>query len=254
MHRLLVCFTRNILVPLLATAIPFFQYSSAQNIKVVKKTKIYRQQIKEDSNYLMIELKDIIPSIQYELHYATPNNFTRKQLYKNGQITFLRLPAAAALQNVQRDLQALGYGLKIYDAYRPYKATKKMWDLIKDERYVANPAKGSGHNRGLAVDLTIIDTRSVKELDMGTGFDNFTDTAHHTFQILPPVVLQNRVLLRTLMEKHGFRSLQTEWWHYSWPNNHNYDVLDLDFNELRRFTKPLSPSVRAASDRPGPKR
>lgn len=183
---------------------------------------------------MMIELKELIPSIQYELLYATPNNFTKKQLYRNGDITFLRRPAAKALQKVQIELQRLGYGLKIYDAYRPYGATKQMWELIKDERYVANPAKGSGHNRGLAVDLTIVDLRSREELDMGTGFDNFTDTAHHSFTHLLPEVLKNRALLRSLMEKHGFKALQTEWWHYSWPNNRNYDVLDIEFRRLRR--------------------
>ena len=252
MHRLLNCFTRNILVPLLATAIPFFHYSSAQNINVVKKTKIYRQQIREDSNYLMIELKEIIPGIQYDLRYATPNNFTGQQLYKRQDATFLRLPAARALSSVQRDLQSLGYGLKIYDAYRPYHVTKKMWGMVKDERYVANPAKGSGHNRGLAVDLTLIDLRSGKELNMGTGFDNFTDTAHHSFAHLPAGALKNRELLRTLMEKQGFKALETEWWHYSWPNNRNYNVLDIDFSKLRAAGKRAAPSAPSSSGPPAP--
>lgn len=252
MHRLLVCFTRNFLVPLLATAIPFFNISLAQNIKVVKKTKIYSQLIKEDSNYLMIELKDLIPGIQYELHYATPNNFTQKQLYKNKDVTFLRLPAAKALRNVHHELQRFGYALKIYDAYRPYSVTKRMWDLVKDERYVANPLKGSGHNRGLAVDLTIVDVATGKELAMGTSFDNFTDTAHHSFTGLPAAVLKNRALLRTLMEKYGFRALSTEWWHYSWPNDRNYDVLDLDFNTLRDAAKPWASSAPSSLNRPIP--
>ncbi|HEY1112830.1 MAG TPA: M15 family metallopeptidase [Chitinophagaceae bacterium] len=238
------------MVPLLATAIPFFNFSLAQNIKVVKKTKIYSQLIKEDSNYLMIELKDLIPSIQYELQYATPHNFTKKQLYKNKNATFLRLPAAKALCNAQYELLCLGYGLKIYDAYRPYHVTRRMWDLVKDERYVANPARGSGHNRGLSVDLTIIDVATGKELDMGTSFDNFTDTAGHSFTGLPTSVLNNRALLRSLMEKHGFRVLHTEWWHYSWPNDRNYDVLDLDFNTLRNASKPSALSAPSSSNLP----
>lgn len=240
------------MVPLLSTAIPFFNYSLAQNINVVKKTKIYSQQIREDSNYLMIELKDMIPGIRYELHYASANNFTKKQLYKSNDATFLRLPAAKALRNIQSELQPLGYALKIYDAYRPYSVTKKMWDLVKDERYVANPSKGSGHNRGLAVDLTIFDPATGKELDMGTPFDNFTDTAHHSFTCLPSDVLKNRALLRTLMEKHGFRALATEWWHYSWPNDRQYDVLDIDFNRLRNVPRPLATSAPSASSRPVP--
>lgn len=241
------------MVPLLATAIPFLNYSLAQNIKVVKKTKIYCQRIKEDSNYLMIELKDLIPDIQYELLYATPNNFTKKQLYHNDDATFLRLPAAKALRNVQSELQRLGYGLKIYDAYRPYRVTERMWDLIKDERYVANPAKGSGHNRGLAVDLTIIELATGRELDMGTSFDNFTDTAHHSFTFLSSAVLKHRTLLRTLMAKQGFKVLETEWWHYSWPNDRNYEVLDIDFRKLRNATRPSATSAPSSLGLPAPK-
>jgi zinc D-Ala-D-Ala dipeptidase len=221
------------LVPLLATAIPFLQFSFAQNIKVVKKTKIYRQQLEKDSNYFMIELKETIPDLVYDFPYATEKNFTGSTLYTDSTVTFVRLPVAKALQKVQNELQVQGYGLKIYDAYRPYAVTKKMWELVRDERYVANPAKGSGHNRGLAVDLTIIELQTKKELDMGTGFDNFTDTAHHSFKDLPSSVLNNRLLLRRLMEKQGFRALETEWWHYSWPNDRNYDVLDIDVKKLK---------------------
>lgn len=175
----------------------------------------------------------MVPDIVYDFPYATKNNFTGSKLYNNGSVTFVRLPVAKALAKVQKELRNLGYGLKIYDAYRPYTVTKKMWEIIRDERYVANPAKGSGHNRGLAVDVTIIDLQTMKELDMGTGFDNFTDTAHHTFKNLSPTVLSNRLLLRGLMEKQGFKALETEWWHYSWTNDRNYDVLDIDFKKLK---------------------
>ena len=108
-----------------------------------------------------------------------------------------------------------------------------MWELIGDERYVANPAKGSGHNRGLAIDLTLI--KEGKEVAMGTGFDNFSDSANHEFSQLPEDVLHNRKRLKAVMEKHGFRALETEWWHYSWPNDRNYDVLDLRFKDLRKM-------------------
>jgi D-alanyl-D-alanine dipeptidase len=182
----------------------------------------------------MIELKSVMPSLDYDLRYATNNNFTKKQLYKNGKTTFLRSPAAEALKKAQQELATKGYGLKIFDAYRPYSATKKMWDLIHDERYVANPTKGSGHNRGLSVDLTLIDLKTGKELDLGTGFDNFSDSAGHAFSSLPADVLQNRKLLKETMEKFGFKPLQTEWWHYSWPNDRNYEVLDIDFKKLRK--------------------
>jgi D-alanyl-D-alanine dipeptidase len=108
---------------------------------------------------------------------------------------------------------------------------------VTDERYVANPTKASGHNRGLAVDLTIIHLKTGVELDMGTGFDHFSDTAHHSFTQLSPTVLQNRKLLKEVMQKYGFNFLETEWWHYYWPNDRNYDVLDLDFKKLYKFTQ-----------------
>jgi zinc D-Ala-D-Ala dipeptidase len=204
----------------------------AQIIPVIKGKKMYCKEVRKDSSFAMQELKAVIPNLLYDLRYATNSNFTHQQLYKKGDRTYLRKPAASALKEVQNELTIMGLGLKIFDAYRPYSATKTMWDLVGDERYVANPKNGSGHNRGLAVDLTIIDLNTGSELDMGTGFDNFTDTAHHNFTNLPERVLKNRVLLRGLMEKHGFKALSTEWWHYSWPNDKNYSVLDIDFKKL----------------------
>lgn len=207
---------------------------SSAGLQVTNKYKAYLKQVEVDPEKQMIELKSIIPGINYDLRYATKNNFTREILYKSGENTFMRLRAAEALKKVQEELSKKGYGLKIFDAYRPHSATKMMWELVKDERYVANPAKGSNHNRGLAVDLTIIDLKSGEELDMGTGFDNFTDTAHHDFKKLPADALSNRKLLRDVMESQGFKTLETEWWHYSWPNDKNYEVLDISFGKLNK--------------------
>src|SRR5574337_147003 len=119
-------------------------------VKPVKKIKIYWQEAAADSMQRMIEIKTLVPNVIYDLRYATENNFTHTKLYKGGKQTFLRLPVAHALQKVENDLNQRGYGLKIFDAYRPYSVTKKMWDLIHDSRYVADPSNGSGHNRGLA--------------------------------------------------------------------------------------------------------
>ena len=183
----------------------------------------------------MVELKGQIPGIVYDLRYATINNFMRRLMYPAGtNLTYMRVPAVNASQKVQEELNTQGFGLKIYDAYRPYAVTVKFWELVKDERYVANPSKGSGHNRGIAVDLTIIDLKTGKELNMGTGFDNFTDTAHHTFTQLPPEVLKNRELLKSTMVKYGFRVYTEEWWHYSIPDAGKYEVLDLDFKKLKK--------------------
>lgn len=211
---------------------------SSYGAEVLQSPAAFRTTTMADSNKHMVELKTIIPAVVYDLRYATTNNFVKRAMYPVTTVhTFLRAPAAGALSNVQKELNAQGLGLKIFDAYRPYAVTVQFWELIKDERYVAHPAKGSGHNRGLAVDLTIIELTTGKELDMGTGFDNFTDTAHHTFTSLPVTVLNNRKLLKEVMLKHGFQLFETEWWHYYWPNNRNYEVLDLDFKKLKRITR-----------------
>ena len=219
-------------------------YSIAQNgqankygLTVLFDKNEFLTEVKKDSSQAMVELKRLIPNLKYELLYATNKNFTKQRMYPKGTTqTFLRLPAAQALSGVQRDLNARGYGLKIWDAYRPYSVTVAFWELIKDERYVADPKKGSGHNRGIAVDLTIIDLKTGRELDMGTGFDNFTDTAHHAFQQLSAIILENRMLLKTTMEKHGFISFASEWWHYSLPNPASFAVLDIPFKNLKKYT------------------
>ncbi|MBK7289847.1 MAG: M15 family metallopeptidase [Chitinophagaceae bacterium] len=124
--------------------------------------------------------------------------------------------------------------MKIFDAYRPYAVTVKFWELVKDEDYVAHPRNGSGHNRGVAVDLTIINLSNNNELNMGTGFDNFSDTAHHNFTKLPEDLLKNRTLLKSTMEKYGFRAYEKEWWHYSWPDAAKFEILDIEFKKLMK--------------------
>lgn len=213
----------------------FTQDSTFKRPPVISEWREYMQLVEKDSSQKMVELKSMIPGLVYDLRYATKNNFMHRRMYDAGTITtYLRLPAARALQQVQQELAVKGMGLKIFDAYRPYAVTVKFWELVKDERYVANPAKGSGHNRGIAVDLTIIDKKTGKELDMGTGFDNFTDTAHHAFTSLPATVLQNRQLLKSLMEKYGFKPLDSEWWHYFIPESSRFAILDISFNKLKK--------------------
>lgn len=195
----------------------------------------YKKQVKKDSLKRMVELKIMIPGIVYDLRYATSNNFIRRMMYPAGtNETFMRLPAALALKKVQAELSMMGLGLKIFDAYRPYSVTVKFWELVHDERYVANPSRGSGHNRGIAVDLTIINLKTGKELTMGIGFDNFSDTAHHAFTDLPEEVLQNRELLKSTMQQYGFKPLDSEWWHYSFPGSDRYEILDIDFKKLKK--------------------
>lgn len=201
---------------------------------VVKDPKVLQQEIKQDSNKQMVNLIKVIPGLVLDLKYATENNFMHQKLYPPVHITFLRKPAADSLKKVAEELKKQHLAIKIFDAYRPYSITEKMWEKVKDDRYAADPSKGSGHNRGTAVDLTLIDLNTKKELPMGTGFDNFSDTAHIDFMDLPKDVLNNRNILRKIMEKYGFIQLTTEWWHYYLPNSSSYELLDLSFSDLRK--------------------
>ena len=180
----------------------------------------------------MVDLKRTVPLLVFDLRYASDNNFMHQKLYPSITTTWLRKAAADPLIKIQQELNETGLGLKIFDAYRPYSVTEKLWEPVKDDRYAADPKKGSGHNRGIAVDLTIINLKTNKELNMGTGFDNFSDTAHHGFINLSKEVLENRLLLKTQKEKHGFKVLDTEWWHYYLPNSNEFELLDLNFKQL----------------------
>jgi len=157
-----------------------------------------------------------------------------KNLYpKNTNSTFLRKRVYQALVLVAKDLAKRGLVLNIFDAYRPYYITELIWIQVNDERYAANPAKGSSHNRGIAVDLTIADAKTKQLLPMPTGFDNFSDTAHQGYMEVDSERIKNRELLKRVMQKYGFIPLQTEWWHFSWPVSGNYEVLNLSFDQLK---------------------
>lgn len=197
---------------------------------VITNAKQLQKTVLENPAKQMVDVKKNIPDLILDLRYAGTNNFMHKKLYPAITTTFLRWPAVDSLKVIQKQLSQSGFGLKIFDAYRPYSITEKMWKPVQDDRYAADPKKGSGHNRGVAVDLTIINLTTKEELDMGTGFDNFSDTAHHAFNNLPEEVLQNRLLLKTVMEQHGFKALDTEWWHYSLPSAKDYELLNISFD------------------------
>jgi len=182
-----------------------------------------------------VEAQKINPHIRLDLRYATKNNFLHQAVYPQARC-FLRYEAAHALSDVQKELENIGLGLKIFDGYRPLSVQKKMWKIMPDARYVANPAKGSRHNRGMAVDITLVDSTG-KELPMPTGFDCFTSRAHHDYMELPADVRRNRWILKTVMEKHGFRSIRTEWWHYDFKGWKKYPVENVSFEELLKREK-----------------
>jgi zinc D-Ala-D-Ala dipeptidase len=201
-------------------------------LQVVSIPALYKQSVAADSNQAFIDIISYIPGIRRDIRYATAANFTHHVLYPYAGV-FLRLPAAKALSAVQRELNNQGLGLLIYDAYRPYSITEKMWEIVPDDRYAANPRNGSGHNRGVAVDLTIVDLRSGKPLTMPTDFDDFTEKAHHAYPVSDTTIAANRTLLRSIMEKHGFIPLTTEWWHYYLKDYKQYPLMNIPFSSLK---------------------
>ncbi len=176
----------------------------------------------------LVSIQQVNPHIHIDIRYATLNNFANQKLYPSGKICFVRRSVAVKLDAVQQELETQGLGLKIYDGYRPLSVQKKMWAIMPDENYVANPTKGSRHNRGAAVDITLVRADGT-ELLMPTAFDDFTEKAWRTAtKDISDEALRNRTLLQSVMEKHGFSGLKTEWWHFDEIGWERYEILDID--------------------------
>jgi D-alanyl-D-alanine dipeptidase len=182
-------------------------------------------------HYGLVNVHERNPHIVLEMRYATSNNFTHTALYDRAEC-WLNAVAAARLDAAEQDVEQQGLRLKVWDCYRPLSVQKKFWSLVPDERYVANPAKGSRHNRGAAVDLTLVAADGT-ELPMPTAHDDFTVRAHRDFRDLPADVLRNRALLEKVMVKHGFVPMPTEWWHFDSEGWDSFPVMDVDFGSLR---------------------
>ncbi len=177
----------------------------------------------------LVYLGDVDSTIATDVRYATKNNFTHQVLYSTDRV-YLRKIVAEHLKQVNNYVkEKYGLQLKVFDGYRPLSVQKKMWAIVPDSRYVANPKNGSRHNRGAAVDVTLIDSLN-NELDMGTGFDDFTEKAHFDYPDLTPEQKKNRKILRQAMEKFGFVGLKTEWWHYDFKGWRKFHILDKTFN------------------------
>lgn len=208
----------------------------AQHYKYLDSTKIsgtarYKRQVKANPDKQLVEIKQYIPSIVLDIRYATPNNFMHRRMYQKAK-AYARLPVVKALQEVETDLKTRGLGLKIYDAYRPYTVTVQFYEMTTDTNFVANPRHGSKHNRGCAIDLSVINLKTGKELDMPTGFDSFSKKASANYPTLTKLQLDNRELLKTVMQAHGFTVLPTEWWHYDFNGWREYELLDVPFSAL----------------------
>lgn len=180
----------------------------------------------------LVEVKKIIPNVVLDIRYATTNNFTGQILYDSPRC-FLRRAVAEKLLGAQHEYNRVGLGLKIYDAYRPLSVQKKMWAIYPHEGYVANPAKGSRHNRGAAVDVSLVTLPEKKDVLMPSGYDEFSQRAHRDYTHAPPEAIRHRALLERVMLQNGFIGLPTEWWHFDDANWRDYDLSDVDSSRLK---------------------
>lgn len=207
------------------------QEKKNQELLIINDMHAYQSSIKADKNKELVEIKKLIPNIKLDIRYATKNNFAKKAVYKQAR-AFARLPVVEALQKVQNELNKSGVGLKIFDGYRPYSVTVTFYELASDKNFVANPKDGSRHNRGCAIDLTLIDLKTGRELEMPTPYDSFAPEAAADFNKLPEQVIKNRELLIKTMEKNGFKVLSNEWWHFDFNGWKNFEVMDIPFEKL----------------------
>jgi zinc D-Ala-D-Ala dipeptidase len=182
----------------------------------------------------LVELAQLDPTIRLDIRYATANNFTGRQLYDQPR-AFLIAAAADALIRAHNAAKAMGFGLTIYDAYRPWRVTKALWEATPPgpkRNYVANPKRGSKHNRGCAVDLTLNTLSNGGQVAMPSGYDEFTIRAHRGFNDAPAQALFHRNLLAQLMEAQGFRGASNEWWHFDFAGWPNHPIMDIPFAQL----------------------
>ena len=190
-----------------------------------KKSPVLLDINKETDDNAFVNLKNYSNDFVFDMKYATADNFLKEQVYPCDEC-FLRVKTIKALLHANQAFIAKGYRIKLYDCYRPLAIQKKMWKIVPNPTYVANPKKGSIHNKGGAVDITLVDSLGV-ELNMGTGFDFFGPEAGHNYTDLSAEILANRQLLKSIMLQYNFKSFDSEWWHYNLNNSATDEVSNL---------------------------
>jgi D-alanyl-D-alanine dipeptidase len=182
----------------------------------------------------LVELKRLDPRIRLDIRYAKSNNFLGRPVYKEAR-AFLQRPAAEALVRANRALRQKGYGLMVFDGYRPWSVTKIFWDATPDDKkiFVADPSQGSKHNRGCAVDLTMFALKTGRPVTMPGEYDEMSDRSHINYGGGTAESRRLRDLLRSAMEAEGFAVYEPEWWHYDYKDWKEYPILNVSFSQIR---------------------
>ena len=224
-RKLLIAIIILNLIVILIIGVGGFKYlmseGEAQIVAADINSKTQNQEIKQDD---FVDIRKYIPDVEIELRYATTNNVTKSVLYENAN-AYLRKGTADKLKEANNQFKKLGYRIKIWDAYRPTAVQKILWSRVSDNRYIANPNGGSIHNRGAAVDITLVG-KNGNNISMPTDFDGFTKLADKDYNDVDKEKVKNAKLLENVMEKYGFQSIYTEWWHFDDRNWKSYAVVD----------------------------
>jgi zinc D-Ala-D-Ala dipeptidase len=183
----------------------------------------------------LVELIKLDKRLKLDIRYATANNFVGRPVYTEAR-AFLQKPAAEALKRAHRRLRKQGYGLLVFDGYRPWAVTKLFWEITPEDKkqFVADPRRGSRHNRGCAVDLTLYDLKTGREVEMPSAYDEMSERAHPNYQGGRPEQRRPRDLLRAAMEAEGFTVYENEWWHFDYKDWREYPILDVSFAEIEK--------------------
>jgi D-alanyl-D-alanine dipeptidase len=181
----------------------------------------------------LVDLATLDPTMRLDIRYATSNNFLGRPVYAEAR-AFLQRPAAEALLRAHRWLKTKGYGIVVFDGYRPWSVTKLFWEATPPEKrqFVADPATGSRHNRGCAVDVSLYDLRTGRLVQMPSGYDEMTERAHPSYRGGARRARRLRDLLRRAMEREGFAVYEHEWWHFDYKDWRRYPVLDIPFSAI----------------------
>lgn len=209
-----------------------FGQNNSYGLKVISDTSTYLKTIRSNPENRLVDITAECRGIRLDIKYAGKGNFLKEAVYTSA-VAYARLPVVKDLCIIQAELEKQGLGLKIFDAYRPYAVTLLFYDRIKDSTFVASPYTGSRHNRGCAIDLTLVDLKTGKELVMPTDFDDFSPKASPVYSTLPAEAKRNRDLLISIMEKHGFTVYPAEWWHYDHKGWQSYELMDISFDQLK---------------------
>ena len=219
---------RKPFLKILASAFIFVLFSG-----LAAQTAAPREENKREAD--LIDLKQLDKSIKLDIRYATSNNFVGRPVYPEAR-AFLQRPAAEAVVHVHQLLKKEGLGIVVYDGYRPWAITKLFWEVVREDqrKFVADPAKGSKHNRGCAIDLGIYDRKTGKAIPMPSGYDEFSERASPDYSGGTDEERANRDKLRRLMEAEGFTVNANEWWHFDYNGWEQYAIYDISFKEAAK--------------------